>query len=143
MLGLQIDSRRMRISLPSTKATIWSKDIDNILNQNRVNKKELESMIGRLNHVGYILPTGRYFLNRLRHLLMRCEKYGSQKLQKWEKNDLIPWKELLEKACKEGISTNNIAFTKITSYLITDACEHGMGGMNLKSRRAWRFKFPE
>ena len=143
MLGWQIDSRRMRISLPTTKATIWAKDIDNILNRQRVNKKELESMIGRLNHVGYILPTGRYFLNRLRHLLMRCERYGSQKLQNWEKDDLILWKEFLEKASNEGISTNNIAFTKATSYLITDACEHGMGGMNLKSGRAWRFKFPD
>ena len=94
MLGWQIDSRRMRISLPTTKATIWAEDIDNILNRQRVNKKELESMIGRLNHVGYILPTGRYFLNRLRHLLMRCERYGSQKLQNWEKDDLILWKRV-------------------------------------------------
>ena len=74
---------------------------------------------------------------------MRCEKFGSQKLQKWEKNNLILWKEFLERTCTEGISTNNIAFTKITSYLITDACEHGMGRINLKSGRAWRFKFPE
>ena len=143
MLGWQIDSRRMRISLPSTKAIAWANDIDNILTKNKTNQKELESVIGRLNHVGYILPTGRYFLNRLRHLLTRCKKFGSQNLKEWERNDLILWKQFLKKAETEGISTNNIAFTKVTSYLITDACKHGMGGLNLKSGKAWRFKFPE
>lgn len=46
----------------------------------RVKTKEVESTIGRLNHVGYIMPQGRYFLNKIRHLQTRCEKYGPRKL---------------------------------------------------------------
>ena len=37
--------------------------------------KFIESTIGRLNYVGYILPHARYFLNRLRHMHNRCVKY--------------------------------------------------------------------
>ena len=142
MLGWIINTRLMRVFLPMDKALAWSNDIKTMLQANRINKKELENTIGRLNHIGYILPTGRYFLNRLRHLLQRCEKYGRQQLQKWETLDLELWLQMIQKVSTTGISTNNLTFTKITTYLITDACEHGIGGFNIHSGYAWRYKIP-
>jgi len=143
MLGWLIDTTRMRVYLPITKALSWTLDIKNLLSQNKVNKKELESTIGRLNHVGYIIPTGRYFLNRLRHLLMRCEKYGSQQMQHWEREDLKLWLLFLDRASLQGVSTNNIVQTKTTSHIITDACEYGLGGFNLRTGKAWRYQLPK
>ena len=142
MLGWIINTRKMKVYLPKDKALAWSKDISNILKTNRVAHKELESTIGRLNHIGYILPTGRYFLNRLRHLLQRCEKYGRQQLQAWETSDLKLWLKMIDKTAKQGVSTDNLTFTKVTTYLITDACEHGIGGFNTKTGFAWRYKLP-
>jgi len=142
MLGWIINTRLMRVFLPMDKALAWSNDIKTMLQANRISKKELESTIGRLNHIGYILPTGRYFLNRLRHLLQRCEKYGRQQLQKWETLDLELWLQMIQKVSTTGISTNNLTFTKTTTYLITDACEHGIGGFNIHSGYAWRYKLP-
>jgi len=143
MLGWLIDTIQMRVYLPVTKALAWSTDIKNLLSKNKVTKKELESTVGRLNHVGYIIPMGRYFLNRLRHLLMRCDRYGSQQMQNWEQEDLKLWLKILETASMTGVSTNNIVQTKITSHVITDACEYGLGGFNILTCEAWRYKLPK
>ena len=142
MLGWIINTRSMRVYLPEDKAKAWSNDIEAILKSNRIVHKDLESTIGRLNHVGYILPTGRYFLNRLRHLLFRCEKYGKQQLQQWEVSDLKLWLKMLHRASTQGVSTNNLTFTSVTTYLITDACEHGIGGFNIHTGQAWRYSLP-
>lgn len=91
MLGWLIDTRILRIFLPVDKAMEWTMDINDILKKNTVQLKEMEKLVGRLNHVGHILPVGRYFLNRLRHLMARCNKYGKQQMQKWERNDLDLW----------------------------------------------------
>jgi len=142
MLGWLINTVQMRVYLPVLKALSWSTDIENLLSKNKITKKELESTIGRLNHVGYIIPTGRYFLNRLRHLLMRCEKYGSQQMQIWEKEDLKLWLNILKRASEQGVSTDNIVQTKITSHIITDASEYGLGGFNILTGAAWRYELP-
>lgn len=77
VLGWLLDTRRLTIHLPTDKALFWSNEIDRLLSKDyRIKSKELESTIGRLNHIGYRLPNGRYFLNRIRRLLSRCKKYG-------------------------------------------------------------------
>jgi len=142
MLGWLIDTRIMRVFLPLDKAMEWTMDISDLLTKNTVNLKEMEKLVGRLNHVGHILPIGRYFLNRLRHLMSRCERYGKQQMQKWERNDLEFWKEMLDHASNTGVSTNNMVHTRVTTHLVTDACEHGLGGFNTSTGQAWRYKLP-
>ena len=84
-----------------------------------------------------------FFLNHLRHLLSRCEKYGKQVLQTWEIEDLLLWIDLLACTSSAGISTNNLCFTTATTILVTDACEHGIGGFNVHTGQAWRYSIPE
>ena len=142
MLGWTINTRQMRVYLPSDKAIAWSSDISKILTSNRIAHKDLESTICRLNHIGYILPMGRYFLNRPRHLLQRCEKYGRQQLQPWETQDLMLWQTMIKRVSEKGVSTDNLTFTKVTTHLNTDACEYGIGGFNIKTGFAWRYQIP-
>ena len=90
VLGWTIDTRLLRIYLPPDKACHWITELREMLNENhRVKSKEIESTIGRLNHVGYIMPHGRFFLNRLRRLLNRCQKFGPQFISRMEKNDIL------------------------------------------------------
>ena len=77
VLGWEINTRTFRIYLPKDKAKEWTRDLQSILNRGKVNTKFLESTIGRLNHVAYIIPQSRYFLNRLRNLLKRCKNTWS------------------------------------------------------------------
>ena len=143
ILGWIIDTRELKIHLPMEKTIYWNEEISRKITKNyKVKTKELESMIGRLNHIGYILPNGRYFLNRIRKLLWRCEKYGPQILNKAEINDFLLWKEFITQSSQEGISLNLIAFTAPDSRIYTDASSVGMGGYNPYSGQAWRYKLP-
>ena len=124
-----MDTREFKIFLPADKALLWIKEIDEILQEKRrVKAKTIESTIGRLNHVGYIMPQGRYFLNKFRRLQQRCEKYGSQFINAYERKDLELWKDFLSRASQVGINLNLISFTKPDCTIYTDASSHGMGG---------------
>ena len=142
MLGWKLCSRTCTIFLPKDKAKAWDNDIKQILESLTTSSKPMESLIGRFNHVGYIIPTARYFINRLRHLLFRCEKFGTQKLQKWESDDLKLWQKFLQKASVQGVPFNNICFTKYTQKILTDASEFGLGGVNISTGKVWRFQIP-
>ena len=143
MLGWDLCTRRSRIFLPKDKCQSWSKIIEQIIQRMTSTEKEMESTIGRLNHVGYIIPNSRYFLNRLRNLLARCSKYGKQILKHWERDDLFLWLKFLESASSSGISFNAISYTKHTTTIMTDASEGGLGGYNPSTGLAWRFKLPD
>jgi len=143
MLGWLLCTRTCRIYLPVDKQKAWNNDIVNMLKDGTTNAKQLESMIGRFNHVGFIIPTARYFINRLRHLLFRCEKYGKQTIKKWESDDLKLWQYFLQKSATNGISFNNICFTKYNIHTLTDASEYGLGGFNVNTGLAWRYQLPQ
>ena len=62
VLGWLVDTRAFRIYLPHEKAILWTTEIDELIKSpTRTTSKQLESTIGRLNHVGFILPHARYF----------------------------------------------------------------------------------
>ena len=142
MLGWILCSRKSKIFLPKDKELAWTRDIDELLTSNYINAKKLESTIGRCNHIGYIMPNARYFLNRLRHLLTRCHQYGRQPLKKWESDDLNLRKKFITHASTEGVSFDHITFTKHTKTILTDASEYGIGGYNPTTGKAWRFQLP-
>ena len=141
VLGWLINTRLFRIFLPIEKAADWTKDLRHILRANMIDAKTLESIIGRLNHAGYIIPQSRYFLTRLRDLLIRCKSRGPQKLTRAERDDIHLWINILNKVSTIGVDINNITFTSPSTTTYSDACETGLGGFNSKGL-AWRFELP-
>ena len=142
ILGWDVNTRKFKIYLPKLKATEWRNEITNILHLTTVPTKRLESTIGRLNHAGHIVPQGRYFLNRLRHLLAASKKFGAQALRESHRKDLEMWSTFLQKVSTSGIDINNITFTEPTHTAFSDACEHGLGGY-CTNGLAWRYKLPD
>ena len=104
----------------------------------------LESMIGKLNHVVYIIPLSRYFLNRLRDTLTYAiqRKHSFLTLGERSKEYLKLWLEFLSNASKPGININNMTFTIPNAFLVSDACTRGLGGYT-SNGYAWRFLMPE
>ena len=115
------------MALPNDKHTIWSNQIKEMLTSIKAPYKELASLIGRLNHVAFIVPSPRHFMNRLRKLETKAAKFGLVKISAEARKDLRLWLEFLQKANK-GISINNIIFRKVTSLNLSDSCEMGIGG---------------
>jgi hypothetical protein len=56
ILGWIIDTCQLIIALPRNKFVAWMNAIKTLLNTEKITHKELETLIGRLNHAGYIIP---------------------------------------------------------------------------------------
>ena len=84
----------------------------------------------------------RYFLNRLRHKFQLAQKHGPQHLNDRIKQDLVLWKKYLTHVSQSGVSLNLITYSKWSVRVCTDACEHGLGGWNTETKKAWRIKLP-
>lgn len=99
ILGWFIDFRSFKIHLPTHKLKEWTSDINEIIRKRGCSTKSLHTTIGRLNHAGYILPFGRYFLNRLRKKLAFAEKKDLKfiNLNQAEIDDLKLWKNCYSK----------------------------------------------
>ncbi len=141
ILGWFLNTRTLTISLPHDKHKKWTAQIDKLLTQPRTSTKDLETLIGRLNHTGTIISLIRNFLSRLRHALFRSTKNGWTCLHNTEKGDLHLMKHFLDYAQK-GISINTVVFRKPTHIYRSDASEFGLGGYNLTTGRAWQFELP-
>jgi hypothetical protein len=66
ILGWMMDFRSLIISLPNNKHMVWSRSIQELLVTGSAKAKELETLIGRLGHLGMVLPFVYHFLSRLR-----------------------------------------------------------------------------
>jgi hypothetical protein len=141
VLGWLLCTRSFRVFLPVEKAHDWLSTLRLIVELRTVDADTIEQVIGRLNHTGYILSTGRYFINRFRHLHKRCVKFGTQHLNNSEMEDVKLWIDILLFLSDKGVSINNISFVQATVRLWTDASEHGIGGHD-DHGVGWRLELP-
>ena len=141
-LGWIIDSRRMRVYLPQLKTLRWMNELDELLSLERVSQKQLESILGKLNHAAFIIPLSRYFLNRLRHTESLSKKFGPQKLSQGTREDILLFKDFLSIMNLKGSSIQNITHSLPDVFCWSDACEFGLGGFNSKGL-AWQWKIPK
>jgi hypothetical protein len=139
-LGWSIQTRPFKINLPQEKVTSWSSSIENAIAQKSITFDDAQTLVGRLNHVGYIIPSARHFLNRIRRLEFIADKHGSAKIPDDTRKDLQLWIKFLERA-RKGISINSVIFRRPTSLTISDASEYGIGGYCLNTGQSWRYKF--
>jgi hypothetical protein len=94
--------------LPDDKSIAWTRDTEAIISSNTVSVDELESLIGRFNHVSFLIPLSWHFLVRLRHRLVK-KRAGNQQItiSRYEHEDLKLWVKFLAMA-NRGISMNRV-----------------------------------
>jgi len=141
ILGWLIDFRRLTISLPSNKFIAWTESINKILTRGTSTAKELETTIGRLGHLGAIMPFVYHFLSRLRNLQKKVTNRRTIDIPQDCHDDLNLMLSFLHKA-HTGIDMNLIAFRRPTHIYRSDSCPYGLGGYSHEGF-AWRFKLPE
>ena len=151
VLGWLINTRLLLLCLPLDKYTTYVRDIDIILSKNgKINLKQLESIIGKLQHASYVIPLASHFLSSFRRRVSKMqEKLGNSfwarftyfHLSKEELADLTLWKELLHQAHK-GISLNGLTLRRPTQLGFSDSCPYGLGGFT-HFGRAWRLKIDQ
>ena len=141
ILGWVFNFRKLTVSLPANKYVAWSNSIKDLLTANKTSFKELESLIGRMVHVGIILPQLHHFMSRLRDLLWKSSNRRSINLTESTRKDLELMLFFLNKA-KDGIDMNLLVFRKPTKVYRSDSCPAGMGGYS-SDGFAWRWYLPD
>jgi hypothetical protein len=108
VLGWTLNTRLLMIILPTDKFGSWSGDLQAITAAQRLPYGDLESTLGRLNHVAYLILLARQFLNKLRSRLHTCRHKNQElTLNGEEIADLKVWSLFLKKT-DEGISINQV-----------------------------------
>ncbi len=69
ILGWHFNFCTLTVTLPEHKHIAWSSKIWTMIADGRTTKKALESTIGQLDHVGFVIPWVFHFLSCLRTLL--------------------------------------------------------------------------
>ena len=67
--GWGIDTRRFLVFPNKDKQSAWSASIQTIINRGSSTYNEIETLVGRLNHCGYIIPLARHFLHPIRGIM--------------------------------------------------------------------------
>jgi len=146
ILGWTINTRCLTLSLPKKKFQLWSKELRNVISSRKASIKELEKIIGRLNHAGAACPLTRYFISGPRKALEHWNKIEvntkvKRYLPKAALQDLNLWLTCFLPKIHKGISLNLISYRSPTVICWSDACPQGMGGYNNKGL-AWRWEIP-
>jgi hypothetical protein len=142
ILGWEVDTRRLLLSLPADKVQAWSESIQTMLRSpSLVSYEALDTLIGRLNHCGFLIPQARHFLGRVRTAKHKASKRRHVRLSPAVQADLTLWLSFLQ-AAGQGIDMNLLTFRHPTHVSRADACEHGLGGYSLVTGKAWRFEIP-
>jgi hypothetical protein len=140
-LGWLLDTRRLLIGLPMDKFSSWSASIHFMVIMETCSYEDLDTLVGRLNHVCFIIPLARHFMSRLRWLLTGARAGRRIRLRPQVLADLRLWLSFLRLAF-EGISLNLISFRVPTHVFRSDAAEHGIGGFCGLNGKAWRLELP-
>ena len=155
ILGWVVNTNSMRVFLPDDKAqliTMLLDDFIKIANEGTPlsgkQRKQLESLNGKLLDVAIICWEGRFFLNRLRYRSSvwhhKNPNNRNRIFDAMERRDLIFWKEIIEIVRSKGRSFDHILPTIRHYTTISDAAEHGLGGYFVLCGLVlgWRFELP-
>ena len=136
-LGWKINTRTLTIALPTEKWIAWSDEIKSLRKKKKASYQELAT---KLNHVCFIIPDARHFMNNLRRAEATARRRKISKLNRRTLNDLLLWLDFLQSA-HEGISINRIVFRKPTITTFSDSSEFGIGGFCPQTGIGWRYHF--
>ena len=140
-LGWALDTRRLLVGLSDEKLQAWLASVIFMLIVGYTSYAELDTLVGRLNHVCFVVPQARHFMSRLRILRDRSRAGFRIPFRPQVLADLRLWCSFLRLAHR-GIDMNLISFRRPTHVLRTDASEHGIGGFCARSGRAYTFEIP-
>jgi len=84
ILGWIVDTRGLNIYIPSVKSKLLTLEIDTMrevyTDKKPIDRKKLEQLIRILNNIVFLIPEGRFFLNRLRFRHRVSIRQGKNKL---------------------------------------------------------------
>ena len=140
ILGWILNFRTLTIALTEKNYVAWKVDILEILEAGNTFFKKLEQMIGRLVHLGIVLPSIHHFMSRLRELLRKSKTclwiyLNTNVIEDLKLKFFLLWEAHI------GVDMNLLVYIKPTKVYISDSCPAGLGEYS-SDGFAWRFYIP-
>ena len=151
ILGWIVDTRSLTLYHPSVNSKLFVLEIDSMLEffitKKPIDRTKLERLISKVNNIAFLLPEGRFFLNRLRFRHRVFIRQGQNKLfDNMEGADLLLWRKIsiLIRDGNVRQSFNSILKTVLNVICISDAREFALGGFFAIGDYgfAWHFELP-
>jgi len=121
-LGIELDTRLMEARLPIDKLQKCKETIQEFLLRSSVSLKQVQSLVGLLNHVCQVVVPGRAFLRRLIDLTRnRTYKTGPIHINSGVRLDLQMWGHFLDTFNGKSFFVDDQFTTDSTLNLYTDA----------------------
>ena len=127
-LGITFDSEKMTMELPRDKVREIMQEADSWLYKSHATRREVESLIGKLQFAARCVRIGRIFIARLINWLRGLNRQGKHSIPLEARKDISWWRRCLE-------DFNGVAImwlVKVPSkdiVLATDASKEGYGGI--------------
>jgi hypothetical protein len=127
-LGVQFSVTEMSMSVTPDRLNEILQLVDEWLNKSRATKRQLQSLIGKLQFVAKCVRAGRIFISRLLHILPSLKKQHHHfHVNKQFKKDLLWWKLFIRSY--NGVSLiPDMNWSAPDALLSTDACLSSFGG---------------
>ncbi|CAG2211665.1 unnamed protein product [Mytilus edulis] len=139
-IGILFDSENMTISIDTQRLSEILQLVSNWLCSTNCTKRELQSLLGKLNFVSQCVRSGRIFVSRLLNWLRDFPDNGKIVIPTDFKRDLFWWQEFLPSY--NGISMIlSDEFSNPDQLFSVDACLTGCGGW--MDGRYFHCSFPE
>jgi hypothetical protein len=126
-LGLEICSQAMTVNLPTKKLHSFRKLLLDAVHRRASSKRQLQSLIGKLNWITRCVYGGRAFLRRLIDFAQPLRKPGHRKrLTRAIYEDLRWWLVALSHVDRRSVP---IIDNRDTTHVFIDASERGLGAV--------------
>ena len=130
ILGWLIDTRQLKLFMTKEKAKRILIELKELIkcaeNCTIIKRKLLESIVGKLQDISFIIPKGKFFLNRLWYRLKVMNRKGDFRFfDQMEKEDLKLWMTIVYVITEGnmGRSTNSILQFYASATLVNMALE--------------------
>ena len=143
-LGILLNSEDFTMTIPEEKLQEIRVLLNEWLSYDSCTLKQLQSLIGKLQHVSCCIRGGRIFINRLLNTLREANKL--QRTRKIAvstdlKRELNYWFYLMTNF--NGVSImSELEWTEVNAVFASDASMTGAGGVNYENKTYFKLTFP-
>ena len=139
-LGITFNSESMTMGVPTDKLQEIQEEINTWLLKTSARRKEVESLIGKLQFIAKCVKAGRIFLGRLIQWLRQMDRKNNYRIPLEARKDIAWWGRCM--TIYNGTSLLWLMKEPGTDTVLqTDACPKGFGG--IYGKEYFRGRFPE
>jgi hypothetical protein len=149
VLGWQVDTHRMVVTLPPHRADKLSSRLTTVLQKKYSSKRQWQQLLGELRSIALALHSAKYLFSILQHQLVTATSRRFR-IKTLTRQTLHEWARLIHNIRDHPIPIRTLVPHAPHYWAATDASLQGMGGFWLPATTApdtqpwlWRFPFPK